>query len=255
MKAHSEHQLLSEVDSPFRLLSPPFLLFTSLLAFSAHWLLSNYYAYIALGPGGLPHNIWGWLWSVAFKALSREGSSTSEYDGDPNGLSWLGDGERAALGNREGSRPRKSWHVVPQRQLDQIPDDNMKRKLETLLQECALKIPDLVELAISPHEKLHQVLVIHSSLPSPHTTATTALREIAHVHVGSDWSLHTVLAPRDCKIVIERGWGERHPLEGALGLPREYLMVYAARNQEELSGIVAIVRASVGYMTNSWAVL
>lgn len=60
--------------------------------------------------------------------------------------------------------------------------------------------------------------------------------------------------------VIERGWGERHKVAGSPGLwllplsinrylPKEYIWLYAPRNEQELVVIERIVMASIAYMT------
>lgn len=49
--------------------------------------------------------------------------------------------------------------------------------------------------------------------------------------------------------VIERGWGERHPLSGTPVIPKEYLLIYAPRDQEELDVVERVFVASIGYMT------
>ena len=52
-------------------------------------------------------------------------------------------------------------------------------------------------------------------------------------------------------IVIENGWGERHPLSGSsvIGLPKEYVGIYAPRDEEELLVAEKILVASVRFMT------
>ncbi len=53
--------------------------------------------------------------------------------------------------------------------------------------------------------------------------------------------------------MIERNWGERHKLSGAkiLGLPKEYIWIYAPRDEEELEVVEKILTASIGFMTGS----
>jgi hypothetical protein len=60
--------------------------------------------------------------------------------------------------------------------------------------------PTLVEMAPSPHERVHPGILIHSSIPSPHKVAEKSLREIVHIHPVKDYSLHVSLAPQDCKL-------------------------------------------------------
>ncbi|KAA6411083.1 MAG: hypothetical protein FRX48_05394 [Lasallia pustulata] len=43
--------------------------------------------------------------------------------------------------------------------------------------------------------------------------------EVCHIH-ASDGSMHLTLHPADAALVIERGWGQRHPLSGGGGLAR-----------------------------------
>lgn len=108
-----------------------------------------------------------------------------------------------------------------------------------------------VELKTSVHERHTQALFLARSHLSPHPVADRAWREIAHVHSAADCSLHVVLAPADCKTVIEKGWAERHPCSGrVVGLPKEYLMVYAPRTADEVEVITKVLKAACGYMTD-----
>lgn len=62
------------------------------------------------------------------------------------------------------------------------------------------------------------------------------------------------------KKIIQSGWGQRHPLDGVKwptklifgwSLPKEYILVYAPRTEEEVCLVMEIVRASVGFMSGS----
>ncbi len=55
-------------------------------------------------------------------------------------------------------------------------------------------------------------------------------------------------------VVIERGWGERHPLSGVRLfkiMPKEYVGIYAPRDDGELEVVEKILVASVLFMTGS----
>ena len=73
----------------------------------------------------------------------------------------------------------------------------------------------------------------------------------------SDGSLHLTLHPADARIVLEKRWGERHPL--ARGgwctrfVPSGFLMVYAPRNQGELEVVMEIIKAAVWWV-GGWSV-
>lgn len=74
---------------------------------------------------------------------------------------------------------------------------------------------------------------------------------MCHAH-PSDGSLHMTLHPADAKIVLESGWGERHPL--ARGgwcrrfVPREFVLIYAPRDAGDIDVVMKIVAASVWWV-------
>lgn len=74
---------------------------------------------------------------------------------------------------------------------------------------------------------------------------------MCHAH-PSDGSLHMTLHPADAKTVLEAGWGERHPL--ARGgwcrrfVPKEFVLVYAPRDEAEIETVVKIVSAAVWWV-------
>ncbi|KZP22935.1 hypothetical protein FIBSPDRAFT_665193, partial [Athelia psychrophila] len=219
-----------------------------LAAFSVPWLVGNYRTYISLGPGGIPYNAFGWLLSLTAKLFSRETMDTRVYDADEDKQRWL---DSAAVPERRGARPALSWHVIPHRQLDRIPSVEVQESLTSIFNTRLAANPVLVEMAPSPHEKMSDGLILHRALPSPHKVADESKREIAHLHPWKDFSLHVTMAPQDCKLLIERGWGERHPLSGTRIIPKEYLLIYAPRDEEELGVVERILVASIGYMTGS----
>lgn len=106
--------------------SPAVVLTTlAVVGVSSAWLRNNWLEFKALGPGGLPYNIKGWLMALVLKALSRETRSVGEYDRDPDKSSWFEEPESVPV--RAGVRPKHGFHVVPARQLDQIPTKEMMK--------------------------------------------------------------------------------------------------------------------------------
>ena len=75
----------------------------------------------------------------------------------------------------------------------------------------------------------------------------TCKGEIVHAH-PSDGSMHLTLHPADAKVMIEAGWGERHPL--AKGgwcdrfVPVGFVIVYAPKDKDDLEMVMKIVEAS-----------
>ncbi|KAG8213245.1 hypothetical protein J3R82DRAFT_11714 [Butyriboletus roseoflavus] len=217
------------------------------VAILIRWVRGNYRAFLALGKGGLPVNPLGYCIAMMAIPFGKESTSTACYDRDNDKSRWLSDPD--SIPERSGERPILGWHSIPQRQINCFPSQEVKEKLVAIFVKHATANIGIVDVTISPHERVHNSMVIAEPIPSPHEVADHALREIAHLHSQIDYSLHLVLSPQDCKLVIERGWGERHPLSGTKTLPKEYLFIYAPRDDEELGIVERILLASIAYMT------
>ena len=84
------------------------------------------------------------------------------------------------------------------------------------------------------------------------------LREISHVHLNGDHSVHVTLSPQDCIKVLDAGWGQRHGLAGVetlkllagFALSPQYILLYAPRDIAEIQTIIEIVQASISYMSD-----
>jgi hypothetical protein len=83
----------------------------------------DYKTFMSYGPGGVPYNVFGWLTVTLFlRHLGTEMFSTDLYDQKEDKRSWLpAEGLEA-----RGERPVVGPHVVPQRQLSQIPGREAK---------------------------------------------------------------------------------------------------------------------------------
>jgi len=210
----------------------------------------NYNAYIGLGKGGVPNNVVGWaISSLLSIVVGRETLSVGGYAEDPNKDMWL---NKEVFPVRRGERPVMSWHAIPQRQMTQRNDDPaMHAKLGVLIQNYAKANPELVEAIVSPHERVHECLSIHPKIETLHKVAKIAWREVLHVHDGSDWSMHATLSPQDCKLVVDNGWGQRHPFSNNTMMPRETLFIYTPRDEDEFRVFETIFRAYIGFMTAS----
>ncbi|KAL1987305.1 hypothetical protein VTN96DRAFT_4333 [Rasamsonia emersonii] len=216
----------------------------------------DYRDFISLGPGGVPHNVIGWLGvSLVLCPLGREMFSTEVYDRNPDKRSFLSE---ADVPRREGRRPVVGRHVVPQRQMDQIPGAEIKEKLTAAFTSLYQQNQHLVKLSTSLHESNTEALFLADGVRGNEPVATDMLREISHIHGTGDYSVHVTLPPQDCKKVIQAGWAQRHAFSGntifkrlgvkRLRLPAEYVLIYAPRNEEELKTVMKFVRASVAYL-------
>jgi len=220
------------------------------LALSILWAIFDYRKWRALGPGGLPPNVIGWLKTTAMRFHKSDPLDTERYATQinaPGDHAFLGD-----LPKREGRRPTIAVHPVPHRQLDQFVDTEMKRKVAELFDATVARQPELLHFKLSYLEKRHQAIFLcHPE--NGHEHGVNSHGEVAHIH-PSDSSMHMIFSPSDAKTVILGGWGERHPLAGGplpgteLVLPDTYLFIYPPRNDVELGITRILLDASVSHM-------
>ena len=71
--------------------------------------------------------------------------------------------------------------------------------------------------------------------------------EFAHFHPPPDYSMHLGLPGEEAAAVINKGWGEWHPLIARGFLPRNIIMLYAPRNEMELEVAKLILSRSYQY--------
>ncbi|KAK1657422.1 hypothetical protein BDP55DRAFT_638754 [Colletotrichum godetiae] len=232
---------------------------TPLLLWAAY---RDYRAYIALGPGGVPHNALGWLLvTLGLRPFALSKSSAT----------WTGDypdqgshAEIRALPERNGERAELGG-IVPHRQLSQHAPEKMREFIENLFANAVTQNPSLLTTKLSLYERNNPALFLHpqvlSSLASSSGATTTssstpvvARGEIAHHH--TDLSIHLYLAPADAKLAIQKRWAERHRLSlprgsflaNRLHLADSYLMVYGPRDEEEMEVLAELLRCGVRFM-------
>jgi hypothetical protein len=208
----------------------------------AIWVYRDYHQWLALGPGGLPYNFHGWMATTWMRRLKRDPLDTSHFAiGSPGDRSFLDQ-----LPSREGPRPTVAVHPVPHRQLDQLPDAEMKQKIVGAFNALVSRRSEIVHYQLSFFEKRNQAVFLNQP-EAGSADAKLSHGEIAHVH-PSDGSMHMIFSPSDAKKVIEAGWGECHPLAGKMGLPDTYLLVYPPRNDQELAVTARLLDAAVGHI-------
>ena len=231
----------------------------------------DYSAWYALGEGGIPHNILGWsLQCIARLLCSRDVKSTSCYD------RYFSDEESfldAKLLAREGKAPKTGLWAAPHRQLEGTASEVLKKvrivckrrqkdyiilhtdyhflkSVQDILTELATSNSHLLVTGPSTIEGAVPALFIAPTTDSPqHQCFPRSPREVCHIHT-TEGSLHALISPTDAKLVIERGWGERHGLSGKLGIPLNFIMIFASRNEMEVEIIERIIWAAARYGLN-----
>jgi hypothetical protein len=144
------------------------------------------------------------------------------------------------LPRRTGPRPRTT-PSNPHTQLDQQPDDPA---LIAELARRAFALPDVDEQPSAISVPGARALWLRSGVPAGPPQAFLIGREFAHLHPDPDSSLHLCLPPTWVDHVLERGWGELHPVARMGLIPATAAMVYAPRDTNELDVVTSILHAS-----------
>ncbi len=232
-KAQSEkHRTLSRAAIGMALLT----------AGTALWILQDYRRWRALGPGGLPANLLGW-WSMTRFRLQ----ALDQLEQGPLWAAAAGAGDLQAwsrLRQRSGTRPAVSPYPIPHRQLTQLPPQEIRLALINLFDRMVQQHGSLVAYARSHYEKRHPAITLKAykgKLSEP------SRGEIAHIH-PSDSSMHMILSASDAAAAMQMGWAQRHGLAGlAVGLPETYVMIYAPRNEQDLTVVEELLNAAIAY--------
>ncbi|KAM0799728.1 hypothetical protein BDR22DRAFT_806941 [Usnea florida] len=223
------------------------------------FVLKDYQAFLALGPGGTPKTFSGYL-RVSYLRLF----AISDPFRPPSlaGTVFPTNGYLRQLPQRSGPRPTVAG-IAPHRQLNQKCTAELHHRLRDGLHQLAAGVPSLIRKGNSCFEKHGLALFLSAcTLSAPPDTSHPGFShlnptcqdtgEICHLH-ALDSSMHLTLHPLDVSIVISAGWGERHPLAGKYIngkelLPSGFVMVYAPRDESQIKTVMEIVRAAAWWV-------
>jgi hypothetical protein len=215
-----------------------------ILFFVQKFIKKDYNAFIALGPGGTPSTPSGYLRICLLKLFALRNPFVPPPV--PPTL-YPQRGLLRKLPTRKGTRP-KVVGLAPQRQMDQKGGEQMYTRLVNAIRELAADYPERLFLGTSCFEK-HSEGIFSSHVAD----RFTCRGEVCHSH-PSDGSMHLTLHPADVKVVLDQGWGERHPLARDNWwwrpkiVPASFMMIYAPRDEEELNTAIEIVRAAAWWI-------
>jgi hypothetical protein len=133
------------------------------------------------------------------------------------------------LPRREGERPL-TRRGMPHQQLSQNPTNKIYHKLAKLL----FSIPEVTEEVTLISVPGARALWLSSDNSSPSPDAFMIGLEFAHLHPVNDGSMHLMAPPNWVGEILEKCWGETHPLAGQV-VPGNAVMVYAPRNEDEVN--------------------
>lgn len=225
-------------------------IFTSISVLALSFLIrrvrTGYHAFLALGPGGTPSTPMGYLRICVLQLFVLRNPLSPPYL--PPNLHCQ-TGILKDLPKRSGSRP-KILGIAPQRQMTQRGNAAMYAALAAAIKDTAVHNPDHLYIGTSCFEKHSTGLFSVPSLRSQ----PTCNGEVCHSH-PSDGSLHLTLHPADVKHIIDKGWGERHPLARESWwwklrfVPVGFVMIYAPRTMEELQCVIQVIHAAAWWVT------
>ncbi|SPQ18664.1 a4d333d2-7ce9-4b55-a24b-2b372983af1e [Thermothielavioides terrestris] len=233
-----------------------------LLAYLPRW-YRDYRAFLALGKGGMPHNLLGYLTQALARLVARsdvravppaaalpyqreEVRRRYEPCGDTSFLAAAAaggggggggggkekDGEGpSSLPVRRGERPEVPSFVAPQRQVSMQATGAMVERMRGFLKAVLERNAAVLEERPSRLEGGDPAVFLREDADvAPFMGA--ARGEITHVH--GEGSSHVTLSLVDAEEAIRKGWAERHRLSGVGNLmPWSYVMLYAPRDDDE----------------------
>ncbi|KAA8908141.1 hypothetical protein FN846DRAFT_946113 [Sphaerosporella brunnea] len=221
-------------------MAPAFIVLLALLAYVTY---KDYEDFLSLGPGGTPSTFPGYLKITFLRLFTLRNTYTPAPV--PSELRNTGFLRTGQIPTRLSNRPNVAG-IAPHRQTNQRPSKEIFTYFSTCIMKLAKDYPSRFRMDVSAFEK-------HCpGLFSLKTANPACNGEICHAH-PIDGSMHMTLHPEDIKMVLEAGWGERHPL--AKGgwcrrfVPQEFVMVYAPRSKEEVDTVMEIIKAGVGWIS------
>ncbi|ROW10854.1 hypothetical protein VPNG_05385 [Cytospora leucostoma] len=236
----------------------------------------SYRGYLALGPGGMPHNVLGWTiqgllqpfaWRDTRDPARTVADPARQGPYEPHGRRTFLVGEEGGGGGgspapapRRGDRPVVPAYVAPQRQMTQQGSGETRARMLAYLEGLAALNAGLLaqkgsglEGAGTPALWLdggggggggggeeRGVVVLPPYLRS-------FGGELVHVHPEA--SSHITVSPADAEALVRGGWAESHRLSGVWNVvPLSYVLVYAPRDEAELEFWKGVVRAGVRFV-------
>ncbi|PQE06552.1 glutamate-1-semialdehyde -aminomutase protein [Rutstroemia sp. NJR-2017a WRK4] len=222
------------------------------------WFIYNDYRnFLSLGPGGTPATFRGYMRITYLRLFALADPYTApKATANTKPVTGFYAQSDLKIPHRTGPRPKVAG-IAPQRQVSQYGSRAMYLLLRTSLENLAFKHSDKLQTGTSCFEKKGLALF------ALNIQNDTCRGEICHVH-HTDHSMHLNLHPDDAKIVLEQGWGERHPLADGAGkwvprwvserlapkvVPQQFLMIYAPRDRAELEVITHIIEAAAYWVS------
>jgi hypothetical protein len=145
----------------------------------------------------------------------------------------------SALPQRSGPRPRTtSW--APHIQQDQ----NAPPEMQAALARRVFALADIEERPGTVAHPAERAIWLGDDVPVASSDAFLGNREIGHFHPW-DGSLHIVLSFELAEEAVAAGWAEVHPVALAGHAPKNRVMLYGPRDEDEVEVLFGLIAAAV----------
>ncbi|KFH45006.1 hypothetical protein ACRE_041910 [Hapsidospora chrysogenum ATCC 11550] len=207
------------------------------------FIYNDYQNFLGLGPGGTPSTLRGYL-KISYLRLWALRDPFTARKPELNSVPSKGILAMKSLPYRMGPKPRVAG-IAPHRQIDQHGSPCCYQALKRSLEKLGLKNPKRFGTGRSFIEK-HGL-----ALFARHPIQTGYQGEVCHIH-DAESSMHMALHPEDSKEVLQKGWGQRHPLAWkwwflTTPVAADFVMVYAPRDESELLTVCNIIEGAIWY--------
>ncbi len=147
------------------------------------------------------------------------------------------------LPNREGERPITSFRM-PHQQLNQNPSLEIYKMLSNLI----FSLPYVVESESLVSVPGARAAWIKDDAVNARKELMWGGLEFAHIHPPYDGSLHLVLPKQWENEVLNKGWGEPHPVYEKKLIDLPFYMIYSPRTLDEVYIVFNIFLMSYSYV-------
>lgn len=218
---------------------------------------ASYAGYLALGKGGMPYNVYGWLLQASLQVLGRWDLTTPAPYRDAAVIARFAPHGResflaAPLPERVGAAPEVPGYIAPQRQTSDAAAEEVQARMRAYLDAVVAAHPAVFAMKPSGLEGVGTPAIwLRGPAEGGAAELPSFLQKIKGetVHVHPEGSTHVTLSLADAEDVVVKGWGQRHKLSGVAGyIPWSYVLVYAPRNDEEYEVWQSLVRAGCAFV-------
>lgn len=143
---------------------------------------------------------------------------------------------------RAGAKP-KTTSTNPHQQLDQNPSSAVYDRLK----DRAFTFPHVDRRPSMISVPGAEALWLHDDHVCGDSDAFMIGNEFAHVHPPYDGSMHAMLPSEGVRGLLEKGWGEMHPLALTGRIPQSAIMIFGPRDEKELEVVLALLSLSYDF--------